>query len=122
MIRFKMTAALLSMVAASFAPSIQAGERSKESRLTISEPMVVQNTTLAPGSYVFTLLEPDRNRTMVNIRHADGKQVGIVLGAPAYRARPEASTVFTVSQLHNQPGKMTWFHAGDNFGVEFAVR
>jgi hypothetical protein len=119
MIRFKMTAALLSALTVA---TLHAGERSKESRLTISEPMMVQNTVLAPGQYVFTLLEPDRNRTLVNIRKANGKQVGIVIGSPAYRARIESGTVFTVSQIHDQRGKMTWFHAGDNFGVEFAVR
>jgi hypothetical protein len=37
---------------------MQADERNKETRLTISQPLQVQDTLLAPGQYVFELIGP----------------------------------------------------------------
>ena len=122
MTRFITTTAELGLLSACFAPSIRADSQTKESHLTIYEPLQVQNTVLAPGHYVFTLAAPDRNHAVVNIYNAAGARVGVVIGSQAYRAHIDDKTVFTVSQRGNQPGTLKWFYAGDNFGVEFAVK
>ena len=122
--RLKTTFALLAALTAGFAPSMQADERNKETRLTISQPLQVQDVLLAPGQYVFKLLTPDSSRRVISIYSADGRQPqGIVLGLPAYRLDPTDHSLFTVSQPEvDQPAALTsWFYPGDNSGVEFQV-
>jgi len=80
--RFKITVAMLGLLTAGFAPSMQADDRDKETRLTTNQPLQAGNILLAPGQYVFKLIEPG----VVSIYNADGNQPqGIILGWPAYR-------------------------------------
>jgi hypothetical protein len=123
--RFKITTAMLGLLAACFAPSMQADERNKETRLTINQPLQVQEILLAPGQYVFKLLEPDTNHTIVSIYSVDGARLqGTILGLPAYRQDVEDKELFTVSQPQGvQPAALkSWFFPGDNFGIEFPVK
>jgi len=124
MFRFTITAAVLGFLGASFAPSMRADERDKLTRITIDQPLQVQDVLLAPGQYVFKLLTPDSSRRVISIYSADGRQPqGIVLGLPAYRLDPTDHSLFTVSQPEvDQPAALTsWFYPGDNSGVEFQV-
>jgi hypothetical protein len=119
--RFRMTAATLGLLSASFVPSMRADESNKETHLTINQPLQVQDTLLAPGQYVFKLIDPG----VVSIYSADGTQSqGVILGWSAYRTDAGDKKVFTISQPHgDQPAKLqTWFYPGDNFGLEFPVR
>jgi hypothetical protein len=119
--RFRMTAATLGLLSACFVPSMLADESNKETHLTINQPLQVQDTLLAPGQYVFKLIDPG----VVSIYSADGTQPeGIILGWSAYRTDAGDKKVFSISQPHgDQPAKLqTWFYPGDNFGLEFPVR
>ena len=125
MIRFKTTAAMFAFVAASVAPAVFADGRNKESRLTIDQPLQVQNAVLAPGEYIFKLTQPDSNHSVVSIYNADGSRLeAIVTGFSAYRSEPCDKGQFTFS--HRQGGQpqalKTWFYRGDNFGIEFPVK
>jgi hypothetical protein len=125
MTRFKTTAAMFALFAASFAPSMRAAGHDKETRLTIDRPLQVQNTVLAPGEYIFKLTVPDSNHNIVSIYNADGSRLeAIVTGFSVYRQEAADKQLFTFSQPQgNQPSALkSWFYRGDNFGVEFAVK
>ena len=119
--RFKITFAMLGLLTAGFAPSMQADATDKETHLTIDQPLQVQDILLAPGQYVFKLIEPG----VVSIYNADGTQPqGIVMGWNAYRADAGDKKLFTVSQSQgNQPATLKyWFYPGDNSGLEFSAK
>ena len=118
--RFRMTAATLGLLSASFVPSMRADESNKETRLTVNQPLQVEDTLLGPGEHVFKLIAPG----VVSIYNADGTgPEGILLGWSAYRADAGDKKLFTISQPQGeQPAKLqTWFYPGDNFGLEFPV-
>jgi len=119
--RFKITFAMLCLLSAGLAPSMRADATDKETHLTIDQPLQVQDILLAPGQYVFKLLEPG----VVSIYNADGRQLqGIVMGWNAYRVDAGDKQLFTVSQSQgNQPAALKyWFYPGNNFGLEFPVK
>jgi hypothetical protein len=119
--RLRITAATLGLLSAFFVPSLRADESNKETRLTINQPLQVQDILLAPGQHVFKLIEPG----IVSIYNADGTQSeGLILGWSAYRVDAGDKTLFTVSQSQgNQPATLKyWFYPGDNSGIEFSSR
>jgi hypothetical protein len=122
--RLKMTAVMLGLLTPCFGPSLRADERNKETRVTTKQPLQVQDTVLAPGEYLFKLLEPDTDQNVVSILSADGRRLeGIVVGLPAYRADAGDQRLLTVSQpVGGQPAVLTyWFFPGASEGVEFRV-
>jgi hypothetical protein len=119
--QLKTTFALLAVLTAGFAPSLQADERNKETRLTISQPLQVQDTLLAPGQYVFELIGPG----VVSIYNVGrNRWEGLVLGWPAYRTNGDDKKPFEVSQSQGaRPATLkTWFYPGDNSGLQFSTR
>jgi len=119
--RFRMTAATLGLLSASFVSSLRADESNKETRLIVNQPLQVENTLLTPGEHVFKLIAPG----VVSIYNADGtRPEGIILGWSAYRANAADKKLFTISQPQGeQPAKLqTWFYPGDNFGLEFPAK
>jgi hypothetical protein len=120
-----MTAATLGLLSACFAPSMRADENNKETRMTINGPLQVQDKLLAPGQYVFKLIQPDTARGIVSIYSADGARLeGIIMGWSAYRVDAGDKELFTISQPQgNQPATLKyWFYPGDNYGVEFSEK
>ena len=118
--RFRMTAAALGLLTAGLVPSMRADDNNKETRMTINGPLQVQDTLLAPGQYVFKLIEPG----VVSIHNADRtRPEGIIMGWPAYRINAGEKKVFTVSEAQgNQPATLKfWFYQGDNSGLEFSA-
>jgi hypothetical protein len=116
-----MIAAALGMISACAAPSLRADDNNKETRMTITQPLQVQDTLLAPGQYVFKLIDPG----VVSIYSADGTgPEALILGWAAYRADAGDKNLFTVSQSQgNQPAALKyWFYPGDNFGLEFSAK
>src|ERR1700719_80873 len=70
--RFRMTAAILGLLSAYFAPSVRADDQNKETHLTTNVPIRVQDTLLAPGQYVFKLIELGANSDVVSIFNSNG--------------------------------------------------
>jgi hypothetical protein len=68
--RFKRTFAMLGLLTAGCAPCMRGDDRNKETHLTIDQPLQVRDTLLAPGQYVFKLIEPG----VVSIHNADGSR------------------------------------------------
>jgi hypothetical protein len=122
---FKMTAALLGMLVVGCAPSLRADDFNKETHFTISQPLQLQDTVLAPGSYVLRLAAPNFNQVLVSIYDGDGIRLEqIALGFAAYRSDAGDTKLISVSQPQgDQPSKLkTWFYPGENIGVEFAEK
>ena len=120
--RFRMTAAMLGLLGACFAPSVRADDRNKETHLTINVPLRVHDTVLAPGEYVFKVIDLGSNSLAVEILNSDGTRVeATMIGLPAYRNNVGDNKVFTISDPQgDQPAILqSWFYPGDNFGVEF---
>jgi len=123
--RFKVTAVLLGILSVSVAPSLRADDFNKETHFTINQPLQVQDTVLAPGSYVLKLAASDFDRVLVSIYDGDGIRLEkIALGFTAYRSDAGDPKMITVSQPQgDQPSRLkTWFYPGDTFGVEFAEK
>jgi hypothetical protein len=122
MYQLKTTFALLAVLTADFAPSIQADERNKETRLTISHPLQVQDTLLAPGQYDFKLIGPG----VVSIYNVDlNRAEGLVVGwarVPGKWRRQEAVRGFSIARRDRPATLKTWFYPGDNSGLQFSTR
>jgi hypothetical protein len=122
--RFTMTAVALGLLSANCVPSLRASDTDKETRITITQPLQVQDTLLAPGQYLFRLTQPNSSLTVVSIYNADRTRLeGIIMGWSAYRVEADDQSLFSISQPNgNQPAQLqSWFFPGDNYGVEFAT-
>ena len=121
MTRLEMTLATLGMLSASFVPSVRADEWNKETHLTINVPVQIQDTVLAPGEYVFKLVELAGSSTVVSIFNSNGTRLEtMMISLPAYRNDID-NKLFTISDPQgDQPATLqSWFFPGDNFGIEF---
>jgi len=119
--RFTTTAVMLGLLSAHFAPGALADERNKETHLTINVPLRVQDTLLAPGEYVFKLVELAASSTVVSIFNSNGTRLEtMMISLPAYRNDID-NKLFTISDPQgDQPATLqSWFFPGDNFGIEF---
>jgi hypothetical protein len=119
--RFKITFVMLGLLTAGFAASMRADDRDKETRLNTNQPLQVGNILLAPGQYVFKLIDPG----VVSIYNAAGTQPqGIILGWSASRKDAGDKQLFTVSQSQgNEPATLKyWFFPGDKSGLEFSSK
>jgi hypothetical protein len=120
--RFRMTAATLGILSAYFVPCVRADDFNKETHLTINVPFQIEDKVLAPGEYVFKLVDSDTNNEVVSIFNSAGtKFETFIIGRPTYRADAGGKKLFTIAEPHgNQPARLqSWFYPGDNFGVEF---
>jgi hypothetical protein len=120
--RFRMTTATLVLFGAYLAPCVRADDWNKETHLTINVPLRVQDTLLAPGAYVFKLIDMGANSNVVSIFNSNGTRLEtIMVGLPAYRDNAGDNNMFAISAPQgSQPATLQfWFYPGDNFGVEF---
>jgi len=122
--RFPKTAAALGLLSGCLVSSIQADESNKETRMTINQPLQVQDKLLPPGEYIFMLTTPMSNNSVVSIFNGDRTHLeGIIMGFSTYRTATGSDHLFTISQPSpDRPAKLQqWFYPGNNFGVEFRV-
>jgi hypothetical protein len=122
--RLKMSVAMLGLLIPCFAPSLRADGRNKETCVTINQPLQIQDTVLAPGQYLFKLLEPDTDQTVISIFNANGTQLqGIIIGRTAYRYDAGDKKLVTVSQpVGGRPAILNfWFFPGTSEGIEFPL-
>jgi len=106
-----------------FAATIQADQWSKKTILTINEPIQIPTMVLAPGTYVFKLVDSLSDRHIVRVMNADETHViTTVLAIPNYRLRPSGKSAFGLWEMPagSPPALRSWFYPGDNSGQEFA--
>lgn len=115
-----------------FASNIKADEWNKETKITFSGPVQVQDTQLPAGTYVFKLANSN-DRHIVQIFNEDQSQViATIMAIPDYRVTPTDNTVVKFAETSDGtdvegtvpdagiPIK-EWFYPGDNLGAEFQV-
>lgn len=110
---------LLGMV---LAPRARADEWDQMTRLTFTHPVEVPGMTLPAGKYVFSLMNDDSDRNIVQIWNADRtKLYATILAIPDYRMRPTGRTVVEFEERPaSQPEALKeWFYPGDLYGHEF---
>ena len=117
--------ALLSFAAltVALAPAVHADAWDKKTIATFSQSIEIPGKILAPGTYVFKLMDSPSDRHIVRIMNEREDQVvATVLAIPNYRLEPKSKTVFTFYEMPGgQPEVLReWFYPGDNFGQEFA--
>ncbi len=100
----------------------RADEWDKMTKMTFNLPVELPGVVLAPGTYVFKLMDNPADRNIVQVFNEDqSKVVATVLAIPDYRLEPAGKTI--VSFEERQKGApeaiKAWFYPGDNVGREF---
>jgi hypothetical protein len=115
---FRMIAALAISLAV---PAVKADDWNHKTNITISHPIDVQGTVLAPGSYVVKLLDSTVDRRVVQIFNADGKHlIATVMANSAYRLEVSGADFnFYEPAAGGTPSLRTWLYAGENVGLQF---
>jgi hypothetical protein len=121
---FRMFTALfgLGLFFAASVPTVRADQWDKTTKITFNEPVQVPGKVLAPGTYVFKLLDSTAERHIVQIFNEDHSAlITTVLAIPNYRLEPSGKTILTYQERPvDQPVALAaWFYPGDNFGQEF---
>jgi hypothetical protein len=122
--RFRMIIPLLGLFGAGLAPGLRADEWDKETYITVSQPLQIEETVLAKGKYVLRLVDSDSDRHVVRIYDANDTQVkATILAIPTYRLEPTGMTQLSMFEAEgDQPAILrSWFYPGDNVGLEFRV-
>ena len=115
-------AALILSLGAMFSPVLKASEWDKKTTITINVPIEVSGTVLAPGTYVFKLLESGAERNIVQIYNADETHlVTMLFAVPISRMEPASRSLFTFeeSPAGQVPALHAWFYPGNVDGLEF---
>ncbi len=104
------------------APSIEADGWNKITRISVNQPVDLENAALPPGYYVLKLMESPSNRFVVQVFSADQQHLSTtILATPAFRMKPTSKTKFGFYE--SAPGHpmavRTWFYPGDDFGFQF---
>ena len=93
-------AAVLTLV---FAPGALANQWNDKTTLRFDTPVMIPGTTLAPGTYVFRLMDSPVFRHMVQVWNADETNlIATVQAIPAKRLEPNADVV--VKMNPTEPG------------------
>jgi hypothetical protein len=129
---FKSFALMLGFSLVLLSSTLMADEWDKETKVTFSGPVQIQDTKLAAGTYVFKLADT-ADRHVVQIFNEDQTQVlATIIAIPDYRVTPTDSTVVKFAETGESsqaagtvpesgiPIKQ-WFYPGDNSGQEFKV-
>lgn len=115
------------LIAAGFALALSTSIASaqpfnKKTKLSFSQPIRVPGATLAPGSYIFKLVDSQANRNIVQISNVrENKLYATILAIPDYRLNPSSQTVVTFGETGAgcAPAVKAWFYPGDNTGNRF---
>jgi hypothetical protein len=113
------------LAALSFAPISKADTRDKKTKISLDTPIEVPGAVLAPGTYVFKLLDSSSNRHIVQITNENQNQTyALTFTTPALRLEPTDKTVLTFYEgKGDRPRAIrTWFYPGDVDGQEFVYR
>jgi len=112
----------LSFMGGVLAPVAKADEWNKRTKITINQPIALQDTVLPAGSYVIQLLDLPSARNVVQIFNAEENHViATVLAVPAerFKAADHSDFKFYESEIGQPPALRTWFYPGDISGFQF---
>jgi hypothetical protein len=104
---------------------IMADEANKRTELQFSAPVQIPGHVLAPGEYVFQLLDSpsDRNIVQVFSKDSDGNEslVATLVAISDYTSNTPDKTIINFEERHSGAPEAihSWFYPGDNTGWEF---
>jgi hypothetical protein len=109
-------------VIATLLPSARADEWDKRTIVTVDSNVKIPGKVLAPGTYVFKLLNSATDRNIVLVyNEAENELIATVSAIPAYRLNISDQTVLTfeTSESGSVPRLKKWFYPAENDGLEF---
>jgi hypothetical protein len=112
---------VFAVIVAAFVPVAKADEGNWATAVTLNQPMQIGNLVLAPGSYMFKLVDiwaPDVVAIFsVNTHHYEG----MVMGMPAYRSHASEKSAFILAEAaKGSPETLQyWYYPDSNYGIEF---
>ena len=112
----------VSLMSSAFVPSMKASESDRKTIITISQPVSVEGTILAPGKYVLRLPSPSTRQDVVSIFNGDETRlIMTVVAIHAYRVqRGGKSQISFYDMPAGQPAALhAWYYPGDENGLEF---
>ncbi len=118
--KFLIASAFAAMVAV-LVPVARADEGNWATKVTINQPMQIGDVVLAPGSYVFRLVDIWTPNVVeiysTHMRHFDG----MVMGIPAYRSHTSEKSTFILEEgVKGSPEALQyWYYPGHSSGIEF---
>lgn len=119
------TALLLSIGISAIAMA-QGGTVQRQTKLAVSEPTMVGNVMLDPGSYTLRVHDFQSEKVQVVVtRDSDSKTMGTVVASRERRSldthqASDNQTQFTYTTFNGHPAVATWFYPGDEWGEKFA--
>jgi LPXTG-motif cell wall-anchored protein len=119
------TALLLSIGISAIAMA-QGGTVQRQTKLAVSEPTMVGNVMLDPGSYTLRVHDFQSEKVQVVVtRDSDSKTMGTVVASRERRSldthqASDNQTQFTYTTYNGHPAVATWFYPGDEWGEKFA--
>jgi hypothetical protein len=114
-------AATIGMVVAVAAIAV-ADQWNDRTMLKFDAPMMIPGATLAPGTYVFKLLDTAVNRQVVQVFSEDGTRLIATTNAiPTKRTEPNGEVVVKLNPTEaGAPAALkAWFYPGSLYGHEF---
>src|ERR1039457_5196962 len=116
------------LMGAVFSPAARADEWNRKTKINFSGPVEIPGVhlqgwaVLPAGTYVFTILDSQSDRHVVQISSTDEKTVyATILAIPNYRLKETDKTVMTFREgPAGEPEALrAWFYPGRNWGEEF---
>ncbi|HEY4363308.1 MAG TPA: LPXTG cell wall anchor domain-containing protein [Bryobacteraceae bacterium] len=99
-----------------------ADEWNKKTTITFAEPVEIPGMVLAPGTYVFKLLNSATNRNIVLVyNEAEDHLYKMILAIPNYRLVRKDETILRFKEgVRGAPDALRgWFFPADQWGQEF---
>jgi hypothetical protein len=98
-----------------------ADEWNEKTILTFTEPVMIPDATLQPGTYVFKLADTHAQRNLVQVFKKDGPLVASTQAVPTMRKKASADVVvkFNPTAPGTPPAVKAWFYPGSTTGHEF---
>lgn len=112
---------LLCLATSTLLPAAKADDSNKETIVTLNSSVRVPGKVLAPGTYVFKLLDNSSDRNVVLIYNQNEDElIATILAIPAYRIDVSDQTILTFDDPEAAvPMVKKWFYPGQNDGLEF---
>jgi hypothetical protein len=102
--------------------AVRADTWNERTVLSFSDSVMVPGATLEPGSYVFTLLDSNSSRHVVQVLREDSGELVVTTHAvPVKRAEPRGDHVLRFSPVGpgEPPALKAWFYPGSVYGHQF---
>jgi hypothetical protein len=109
-------------LAAFLAPGVRADEYTKQTFLTFSGPVQLPGVTLAAGTYMFKLADPETDRRAIQVWDKDGtKLYTTLLTIPDQRMKVTDNPVVMFSERPSGEAQAirSWFYPDESYGFEF---